>query len=143
MSETLRTVHYAVPSETRPGQRSARSRFPFEETLTRLKERIQAEELWLIHEIDPQMLMKRGGFEIPATRQLLFFHPRYLVRLLEQNPGALVEVPLKIAVLELPDGTVMLRHPSVAAAFASYAGLEALGIELEGILERLLTSVVI
>lgn len=143
MSETLRTVHYAVPSETQPGQCLARSRFPFEETLARLKEGLQAEKLWLIHEIDPQMLMKRGGFAIPSTRQLLFFHPRYLVRLLEQDPRALVEVPLKIAVLELPDGTVMLRHSNVAAALAGYAGLEVLGTELDGILERLLTSVAV
>jgi len=141
MPEPLQSVHYAASPLGQPTQRTAISRLPFEETLACLKEAIQAEGLWLVHEIDPQMLLKRGGFEILATRQLLFFHPRYMVRLLECDPSALVEAPLKLVIMEMPDGSVTLRHPDVAAAFARYPGLESLGTELSEICQRLLAAV--
>ena len=117
------------------------SRLTFEDTVAQLKSAIQAEELWLIHEIDPQLLMRRGGYAMLATRQLLFFHPRYLVQLLEKDPSALVEAPLKLVVMEMPDGTVTLQHPDVATAFARYAGLEALGFEFQDLYLRLLTGI--
>ncbi len=142
MPEPLQAVTYADPAPTPVFQRFAVSNLPFEATLTRLKEAIQAEDLWLIHEINPQMLLERGGYRIHATRQLLFFHPRYMVRLLEKDPNALVEVPLKLIIMQMPDGSVTLRHPDVATAFARYKGLEALGIELEIICQRLMASVI-
>jgi uncharacterized protein (DUF302 family) len=137
----VQSVHYAEPSLDPPGQRTALSRLPFEETLARLREAIQAVDLWIIHEIDPQALLKRGGFAILSTRQVLFFHPRYLVRLLERDPSALVEVPLKLVVMEQPDGTVVLRHPDAASAFSRYAGLEELGAEFSALYRRLLAEV--
>ena len=112
------------------------SDFPFEGTLTRLRAAIQAEDLWLIHEIDPQMIVKRGGYDIGPARQLLFFHPRYMVRLLQGNPHALVEVPLKFAILELPGGGVSVGHPKVET-LAAYPGLEVLAAELEALYFRL------
>jgi len=142
MPETLQpTIRYAEPSPVRPFQRAAMSRLSFEETLAQLKAAILAEDLWLIHEIDPCLLAARGGFGILPARQLLFFHPRYLVRLLETDPGALLEAPLKIAVLALPDGTIMVRMPYPVAVFERYPGLSGLGEELGVICERLLATV--
>ena len=141
MNEPLRPIRYGAPSCDQPSQVVSQSRLPFEETLTRLKEAIQAEDLWLIHEIDPQMLLKRGGFAIQSTRQLLFFHPRYMATLLENDPSALVEAPLKLVIMEMPDNSVVLRHPEVTAVFARYTGLEALGIEFSGIYQRILATV--
>lgn len=113
----------------------------FDETLARLRAAILAEELWILHEIDPQMLLAREGHRIGAARQLLFFHPRYMVRLLAANPFAVIEAPLKIAVLELPDGRVLLRHPDSAAALAAYPGLEELAREIREIYPRILAAV--
>lgn len=141
MHEPLQPVRYATPTETQPTQHRALSGLPFEETLARLREAIQEEGLWLIHEIDPQMLLQKGGYAILATRQLLFFHPQYMARLLEADPSALVEAPLKLVIMEMPDGTVVLRHPDVAAAFARYPGLETLGRDLAGICRRVMASV--
>ena len=141
MNVPLRSIHYADPTRDPLTQVTSCSRLPFEETLARLKEAIQAEDLWLIHEIDPQMLLKRGGFAISATRQLLFFHPRYMATLLENDPSALVEAPLKLVIMEMPDNSVVLRHSEVASVFARYAGLETLGVEFSGIYQRILATV--
>jgi uncharacterized protein (DUF302 family) len=134
----LQPVRYAESTQL-PG--ASVSSLPFAETVSRLKEALLAEDLWVIHEIDPQTLMQRGGYGVLPIRQLLFFHPRYLARLLELDPMALLEVPLKIIILEMPDGTVVLRYSDVAATFARYHGLEALGAELAQTLERLLAKV--
>lgn len=142
MSDALQpTIRYAEPSPVQSFQRAAKSRLSFEETLVQLKTAILAEDLWLIHEIDPSLLAARGGFGILPARQLLFFHPRYLVRLLETDPGALLEAPLKIAVLALPDGTIMVRMPDPATVFARYPGLSDLGEELGVLCERLLAAI--
>jgi uncharacterized protein (DUF302 family) len=119
----------------------SQSTFPFDETLTCLKEAIQAEGLLLLHEIDTQMILRRGGYDILSTRQLFFFHPRYMVRLLEADPSAVMEAPLRLLVMEMPDGTVVVRHPDPGVALAPYAGLANLGSELSLLLRRILATV--
>lgn len=117
------------------------SPFGFEETLNRLKLAIDAEGLWLLHEIDSQKLMMREGHRISPLRQLLFFHPRYLVRLLEGNPDALLEAPLRMIVHERIEGRVLLYLPPVAENYGRFPGLEQLGLELDNICQRVVTAV--
>lgn len=141
MPESLETVPYAASASVPPSQCLVVSGLGFEETLARLKEAIQAEDLWLIHEIDPQKLAERGGFRIQPTRQLLCFHPRYLARLLASDPSALVEVPLKLIIMQTPTGSVTVQHLQVAPALARYAGLEGLAAELAEILQRIMDRI--
>jgi hypothetical protein len=65
------------------------------EIVPRLKVSIESAGFWILHEIDPQGLLKRGGYEIRAARQILFFHPRFMARLLRADAAALIEAPLK------------------------------------------------
>jgi hypothetical protein len=44
--------------------------------------------MWVLHEINPQMLLARGGVEIGAARQILFFHPAIMARLLAADSSA-------------------------------------------------------
>jgi uncharacterized protein (DUF302 family) len=143
MSEApeLLPVAYAEPLAPLPSKGFQVSAFPFEETLERLRTALREEDLWLIHEIDPQMIVKRGGYLIGPTRQLLFFHPRFMVQLLHGNPHALVEVPMKVAITEWPDGRVSVRHPEIESALAAYPGLASLGSELDGIYQRLMARI--
>jgi uncharacterized protein (DUF302 family) len=141
MPDSLQSVNYALTPEAPDFQRIVVSDFPFEQTITRLKEAIQAEDLWLIHEIDPQKLMARGGFEIPPARQLLFFHPRYLVRVLENDPNAIFEVPLKLIVMQTQTGVVTVRHAEVVGVFSRYSGVALLALELESILQKIRAAV--
>jgi len=141
MSDPLQPVCYALTPDVPVFQRIAVSDFPFEQTITRLKEAIQSEELWLIHEIDPKKLMARGGFDIPPARQILFFHPRYLVQLLENDLNAILEVPLKLVVIQAQTGEVTVRHPEVVRAFSRYRGVTSLALELESILHKILRVV--
>lgn len=112
----------------------------FDQALQRLKQGIEALGLWQIHDIDPQMLLARGGWRIGKARQLMFFHPRYAARLLEANPAALIEIPLKIALLELPDGRVLVRYADVQAQLGRYEGMTVLAVELAQLLRSLVAS---
>jgi len=112
---------------------------PFEDVVQRLREAIEASDLWVLHEINPQQLLHRGGYTIGATRQILFFHPRYLARVLQADPTALLEAPLKLAVMQRPDGATTIRWFDPAAAFARYGhpALSELGRELASICEKI------
>ena len=123
-------IEYGSPSRLSGKWGAGTSQYPFDETCSRLRTAIADADLWLIHEIDPQMLVRKGGYEILATRQLLFFHPRFMVRLLRGDPDALIEAPLKLVVMEMPTGAVTVRSSNPAEAFARYVGLEELGGEL-------------
>lgn len=138
--EALQAVSYGLVSSP-PFQAVTVSALDFEGTLARLKQRIEAMDLWLIHEINPQMLLERGGYAIAPARQLPFFHARYAARLLEADPAAVVEIPLKLIVLQMPDGSVTVRHADVLAQFGRYAGMDALARELAELSRQLMASV--
>ncbi len=87
------------------------------------------------------MLLKRGGFEILPTRQLLFFHPRYMKRLLAIDPNALIEAPLKLVAMQMPDNTVSVRYSKVEIQFNRYNGFEELAEELAIVCKRLIRAV--
>jgi uncharacterized protein (DUF302 family) len=109
-------------------------------TVARLVRAIDAEGLLLVHAIDPQRILAASGYEIPPIRQLLFFHPRYMARLLGVDPAAVIEVPLKLVVQSTPDGGVTVRFADPRRTLGAYPGLGALASELFAIGERLLRS---
>lgn len=140
MSPSFVDVDYAV-TITPAFQHVVTSRFDFETTLERLRQKIADLDLWLLHEINPQMLAERGGFRIGPARQLLFFHPRYLATVLKTNPSAVCEIPLKLIVLQAPDGSVTVRHSDIHSLLGRYLGFEGLSTELAERSRELLASV--
>ncbi|MFC5740477.1 DUF302 domain-containing protein [Dyella tabacisoli] len=140
MAEALKVVEYAVASSP-SFQVVMTSALDFEGTLARLKQAIVEKDLWLIHEINPQMLLERGGYAIAPARQLVFFHPRYVARILETDPSAVADIPLKLVVVQMPDGSVTVRHTDVASLLGRYAGLTALATELAAISRELMATV--
>lgn len=116
------------------------SSYGFDETLHRLRDAIAAAELWIIHEIDPQALLKKGGIATVRLRQLLWFHPRYMARLLLTDPGAVPEAPLKFVVSEQAAG-VTVRALNPVLVFSPYPRLFDLAQELFDTTERMLETV--
>jgi uncharacterized protein (DUF302 family) len=112
------------------------------DTAEQLHGAIEGAGLWVLHEIDPQSLLKRGGFAIGAARQILFFHPRFLARILAADPAALLEAPLKFALLETAGGRAVLRWTDPALAFARYGNtaLADLGLELSAVCEEIASA---
>jgi len=132
-AEQATKVSYADPGEAAAAfQRSRTCTLSVADLVSQLRKAIEASGLWVLQEIDPQSLLHRGGYAIGAARQILFFHPRLMARVLAADPAALLEAPLKFAILELPGGAVTVRWIDPAAAFARYdrQALADLGQEL-------------
>ena len=104
----------------------------FAQTVEVLRQAIVAADMMILHEIDTQDIVRRGGIEIPGVRQLLYFHPRYMKIVVGTAPDAVIEAPMKWVIRETQSGTECNAHlPS--QTFGRYAGLEAMASELDAI----------
>lgn len=118
------------------------SRRPFPEALAVLRQAIDGAGMRVLQEIDPQEALRGIDRTIGGARLLFFFHPGLLARLLEIDCSALVEAPLKLAVLEMPDGRVSIRAANPAVALERYANpaLAGFGRELAEACDRIMRA---
>ncbi len=116
------------------------SKLPFEATLQTLRDHIAAADMMILHEIDTQMIVKKGGLGIPPLRQLLYFHPRYMKRVLEGNPASVIEAPLKFAVRETESGEVHCGYIRPDYLFGRYQKMEEMAAELDAMAAKIASS---
>ena len=102
---------------------------PFSQTLQLLRDGISSAGMLLICEINTQEILGKHGIEIAGFRQLLFFRPDYMQRLLSLEPHAAFEVPLKIIVRELADNESEFWFKKVS--MTGCPGMESLSEELK------------
>lgn len=85
------------------------------------------------------------GETIPGNMVIGIYHPRYAMRMLEASVQAGIEAPLRLYLTENADGTATLSYRTASFVFAPYddggAALDALAIELDGILEEIAAAV--
>ena len=120
---------------------TAPSAHDFDQTIQLLQQAIEGQNLMVIKEINPQQMLRMVGMRVPGMRQILFFHPRYMKRIIESNRNGGIEPPLKVLVMEGPDGQVMVRYHDPVHQLAPYPGLEEIANELRGVLENVVKSV--
>jgi uncharacterized protein (DUF302 family) len=95
----------------------------------------------VVTEVNPQQMLRMVGMRTGGMRQILFFHPRFMKRIFETNRNGGIEPPLKILVMERPDGKTMVRYESPGHVFAAYEGLADLAAELTALVEGIVESV--
>ena len=117
------------------------SAYDFDETIRQLKSGIEEQNLMVLHEINPQQMLRMVGVRTGGMRQLLFFHPRYMKQIIEANRNGGIEPPLKILVMEMPNGRVIVRYMDLNYQFGRYAGLEEIGRELAGVVDAVMATV--
>ena len=72
-------------------QRSLLVQGTVDSVAARLSDAIEAEGIWVLHEINPQMLLARGGYAIAAARTLLPRGPQWeIAQIVGGTPGELV-----------------------------------------------------
>jgi uncharacterized protein (DUF302 family) len=118
-----------------------RSGYDFDQTLSRIKQAIEGENMMVVTEINPQQMLRMVGMRTGGMRQILFFHPRYMKQILESNRNGGIEPPLKLLVMETPDGSVMVRYHDPVHQLAPYDGLSDIAAELRGVIERIIAAV--
>jgi len=129
-----------MDKEIMKGRVMAKSKYPFDETVSRLKQAIEGENLMVIHSIDQQAMLRMVGVEAKGMQAILFFHPQYGKMIYQTDRRAGIEAPLKIVVMEGDMGT-MVSYYKPSYVFGRYPGLAGLGRELDGVLARITEAV--
>jgi uncharacterized protein (DUF302 family) len=112
------------------GSKMAISTYSFSETVDMVKGAIEQQNLMVIHVIDGQKMLKMGGKDVGGMKQLFFFHPSYMKKVIEANSMAAIVIPLKMIVME-KDGKVIVRYFMPSTVLKPYKGTEAIAKELD------------
>lgn len=119
----------------------AMSKYDFNETVSRVKQAIEGENMMVLRTIDMQEMLKMVGLETKGMQTILFFHPRYGKEIYTKARMAGIEPPLKLSVMENEMGKVMVRYRKPSAIFAPYKPLSDLGKELDEVVGRIVGKV--
>jgi len=93
---------------------------PFGQLYGALKKRIVEHGFLLLHEIDTQAIVAKHGVSIPQLRQLLFFEPKYIAQIMENDPLAINDIPLKLVLQEIDAQTTQLSFKNPVGSLQDY-----------------------
>ncbi len=117
------------------------SAYDFNDTVELLTAAIEEQNLMVLKEINAQQMLKMVNMQVKGMKQLLFFHPRYMKKIMQANPMGSIEPPLKIAIMERPDGKVVVKYIKPSSLLGKYDGLTAIGAELDEVLAAIASAV--
>tara|TARA_R110002049_G_scaffold117704_1_gene271321 strand:- start:1749 stop:2207 length:459 start_codon:yes stop_codon:yes gene_type:complete len=121
------------------GSKMAMSTYSFNDTVEMLKGAIEQQNLMVLHEIDGQRMLKMAGKEVGGMKQLFFFHPSYMKKVVEANEMAGIVVPFKMIVME-KGGKVMVRYFMPSTILAPYKGTEAIAKDLDAKVTKIIAE---
>lgn len=117
------------------------SKYSYSETVDILKGAIEEQNLMVIHEVDAQKMLRMAGKQVDGMSQIFYFHPKYMKRVIEANPAATIQIPLKFIVMQRPDKKVVIRYFKPSTTLNKYKGEESISAELDGLVEKILAEV--
>ncbi|SOE95950.1 Uncharacterized conserved protein, DUF302 family [Burkholderia sp. D7] len=91
------------------------SKYDFEATVSRLKAALAAHGVTLFADIDQSAAATKAGASLRPTRLLLFGNPKAGTPVMEANPHAALELPLKAVVWEDSGSAVWVDYQDVTA----------------------------
>ena len=92
----------------------------FEVTLKKLKDAIKSKGMNIVFEANHQNMMKMVGIQSKRSVTLGFAKPQTAAKLLSIEPRAALEMPMRITVRELEDGTIVVIYYRPSYLFAHY-----------------------
>lgn len=100
------------------------SGFDFEVTLTRLKQALTARGMTIFADIDQAAAAVSASTTLRPTRMLLFGNPKGGTPVMEVNPHAALELPLKLVVWQEPEGPVLVDFLEPTAMLVEHYGID-------------------
>ena len=117
------------------------SAYDFNDTVELLTVAIEEQNMMVLKVINAQQMLKMVNVQVKGMKQLLFFHPRYMKKIMQANPMGSIEPPLKIAIMERPDGKVVVKYIKPSSLLGKYDGLAGIGAELDEVLATIASAV--
>lgn len=118
-----------------------KSEYAFDETVSRVKRTIESKQMMVVFTADHQAMLSMVGMNTKGMQGIEFFHPRYGKVIMQNDQPAGIELPLRLVVMETPDGKAMLTYYRPSSVFAKYKGLDGMAAELEGVFEAIVVAV--
>jgi hypothetical protein len=98
---------------------TAKSKYDFKQTIRRLKKNFKANNIAIFAEIDHTKAAKKAGENLLPATVLVVGNPKVGTSLMQENPKAAIELPLKVLVYE-EDGIVQVRYKFVSLLVSDY-----------------------
>jgi len=93
---------------------------PFEELYSSIRENVVSNGFLVLHEINTQKIVSEFGIKIRPLKQILFFHPKYIEKITNQDILAINEIPIKLVVIEKENGIVNVSFPNPLLSLSDY-----------------------
>jgi uncharacterized protein (DUF302 family) len=140
----LAVVLSAVPAWAQEGRVTLASRAPFARVAEALEQAVAAQRMVLVCHANAQRGAAARGVAIRGNQVLMVFRNDFAVRLIEADPRAAFEAPIRIYVYENPDGTATVSYvrPSTLLAGYGHPDVRAVGAELDPIFEAIVDQAV-
>jgi uncharacterized protein (DUF302 family) len=115
------------------------SKAPFARIAAALEQAIADQRMGLVCHANAQQGAQARGVKIPGNQVFLVFRNDFAVRLINADPRAAFEAPIRIYLYENRDGTATLTYAKPSALFQPYAHPEVakVGAELDPIFEKI------
>ena len=118
------------------------AKMPFAELEKRLAAAIAANKMNIVTRASASDGARGRGVAIPGDVVLGVFRNDFAVRMLASDVEAGIEAPIRLHLVEEPDGSASIRWRRPAAVFAPYQGedLAKVGRELDAIFDKILAD---
>ena len=112
------SVSVSAQSEDYPSF-TAKSKYDFKQTISRLKKNFKANNIAIFAEIDHAKAAKKVKEDLLPATVLVVGNPKVGTSLMQENPKVAIELPLKVLVYE-EDGIVRVRYKFVNPLVSDY-----------------------
>ena len=98
---------------------TAKSKYDFKQTISRLKKNFKANNIVIFAEIDHTKAAKKAKENLLPATVLVVGNPKVGTSLMQENPKIAIELPLKVLVYE-EGGIVQVRYKFVSLLVSDY-----------------------
>lgn len=113
------------------------SSLPYAQTVAKIEAAIKGARLVVVGEPNYQMMQRMVGRERKGAKAYFIFRPDLGTPIFENDPNAAMEIPLKILIMEQPDGKTLIRYKKPSSIMVDYKGLSDLAKQLDDIMTKI------
>jgi len=119
-----------------------KSKNSFEKTVAGIKKAIRAKGLSIVFEANHKNMMAMVGIESKKSLAIGFAKPQMGARVMGIEPRAAIEMPMRLAVRELNDGSIVVIYYKPSYLFSHYHNprLEKLGKKMDRMIESIVRA---
>ena len=115
---------------------------PYAATVARVEAAVKGANLIIVGEPNYQAMQRMVGREIRGAKSYFIFRPNLGIPIFEKDWNAALEIPLKVFIYDKGGNQTVIRYRKPSNALADYNGLDGLGKELDGILDKITDAAV-